>query len=130
LFKSLRITNRNDPSAMKSILTSLGENISSREMPWKQQIEWLESLDLSDSEKRSAAQGLTTIGWEEGEDAEYASWLVEFMPISTERNYLVWRATIGFWTAADPESAGAFLKQQGIDPDDMIKLDREGYLRK
>lgn len=60
---------------------------------------------------------------------DLAAKLLDSLPTSKERNYLVWRAMTVFSSPQDTANRSDFLKQQGIDHEEMLKLDRDGYLR-
>lgn len=64
-----------------------------------------------------------------GDEKHVAKWLLDSIPASQERNYLLWRTTTSLWRAADPSAVELMLRRQGIDPEEMSKLNREGHLR-
>ncbi len=46
-----------------------------------------------------------------------------------ETDYLVWHALTVFASPQDTAIRSDFLKQQGINHEEMLKLDRDEYLR-
>ncbi len=86
---------------------------------------WANSLGMSDPEKLLAFESLNKID-PSGPDGEiYARWFATFMPESDERKALVWKS-VNVWvqTQADELEAIEFLKEQAIDPQEMIRRER------
>ncbi|MGJ8634833.1 MAG: hypothetical protein ACSHX7_13025, partial [Luteolibacter sp.] len=88
---------------------------------------WLDGMDLSEAERIAFAPALYSVE-NAGEGEEVAKWLLKSVPASRERNYLVWRATLPL-RMTEPEEAEALFEKEGIDPEAMEELARQGYLR-
>lgn len=94
---------------------------------WDEVAVWLDGMDLSEAERIAFAPALYSVE-NAGEGEEVAKWLLKSVPASQERNYLVWRATLPL-RMTEPEEAEALFEKEGIDPEAMEELAREGYLR-
>lgn len=130
MFQTLRSQLSSDSESMKTTLTSLGQNIVNREKSWDAMVGWMQQLNLSDSEKLTSAAALNS-GMNDSSlhGQELADKVMGFLPPSKERDYLVWRSVTVFSSTYDPPVRSAFLKAQGIDDAEMLKLDRNGFLR-
>ena len=130
IFNTLRNQLSSDSASTKATLTSLCENIANREKSWDPMFGWLGNLNLSDKEKLSAAYAVNNgMSKSSLHGQELAAKLLDYLPPSKERNYLVWRAMTVFASPQDTAVRSDFLKQQGINHEEMLKLDRDEYLR-
>jgi hypothetical protein len=78
---------------------------------------------MSDSEKFLIFDCLNSID-PSGSDGEiYARWFARFMPESDARKALVWKS-VNVWVQTDAPKAIEFLKEQGIDPQEMMRRER------
>lgn len=128
VFEHLRENPMSDSGEMNGVQRALFTNVRKRAETWKGFEDWLDGMHLSHEEKWGLAPVLeSAAGW--GEEHHVARWLLETLPESQERDYLVWRTTTGFWQASDPVAVSDLLQQQGINPEEMMKLNQEGYLR-
>lgn len=110
--------------SMKAGLASLfGRFGDARESPAESR-KWAESLEMSDSEKLLMFDFFDTIDISERDGEDYARWFAKFMPESNERKRLVWKAC-NDWGRTNAEETLAFLAEQGIDPQEMIRLGRD-----
>lgn len=116
-----------DRAKMTGILGPLFANVRKRVESWDEFAAWLGDMNLSDEMKKSVAPALQRAG-ALGEEKKIAKWLLDSLPPSKERDYLVWRTTTGFWEASAPAEAAMLLREQGIDPEEMLELNRKNYL--
>jgi hypothetical protein len=85
---------------------------------------WADTLEMSAAEKLLMFDSLYNITISGADGEEYARWFAKFMPDSIERKRLVWKA-FNYWSQTNPKEALAFLADQNIDPQEMIRLGRE-----
>lgn len=126
IFNHVRGAPLPDQAKMTGILQPLFANVRGRMESWQDFASWLDGMNLSAEEKKMAAAALPG---DMDDEKHVAKWLLDSIPASRERNYLLWRTTTGLWRAADPSAVELMLRQQGIDPEEMSELNREGYLR-
>ncbi len=121
LFLAFRDHLQPRPELMKVGLASLFRRFEdARESPAESR-KWADSLKMTDAEKLLIFDSLDNITISKQDGEEYARWFAKFMPESIERKRLVWRAC-NYWAA---EKTMAFLAEQGIDPQEMIRLGRD-----
>ena len=128
VFRQLFVKPMSNRGKMIGILGALFGNVRKHAPSWDGFAAWLGGMTLSDEMKKSVAPALERVV-AHGEEEKIAAWLLDSLPPSKERDYLVWRTTIGFWAASGPAEAAALLREQGIDPEEMMELNRKGYLR-
>jgi len=126
LFLALRDRYHSRPDQMKHGLASLFQRFDdARESPAELR-KWADSLGMSDPEKLLIFDSLNRIypGPTDGE--AYARWFATFMPEGYSRKALVWKA-VNVWvrTQSDELKAIEFLREQGIDPQEMIRRGNE-----
>jgi hypothetical protein len=122
LFLAIRDHFRSRPELMKVGLASLFRRFEdARESPAELR-QWADSLEMSDAEKFLIFDSLDNITIREGDGEEYARWFATFMPQSPARKRLVWKA-LSSWDRMDSEKAMAFIVEQGIDLQEMRRLD-------
>ncbi len=124
LFLAFRDHYHSRPELMKIGFASLFRRFeNARESPAESR-QWADSLKMSDTEKLLIFDSLDNITIKEGEGENYARWFARFMPESTERKRLIWRAC-NDWGRTDAEKTLAFLAEQSMDPQEMIRLERD-----
>jgi hypothetical protein len=128
-FKQLRENPLSNPGQLSGVLGPLFENVRKNRTSWTDFKGWLDEMNLSDEENLMIASTVVSPSEERGEEKEVAMWLLESLPESKQRNYLVWLTTIGFGDPSDPAFVSNLLQQQGINPEEMMKLNQQGYLR-
>jgi aryl carrier-like protein len=132
LLQSLRTHFHLEPEMVKSGVASLklmkvglaslfGRFRDGRESPAEIR-KWADSLGMSDTEKFLICDSLSNIDINEQNSEEYARWFATFLPPSEVRKSLVWKAA-NYWGPKDRSKAMEFLKEQGIDPQEMIRRD-------
>ncbi len=122
LFHAYRDHFSSQPELMKNALVSLcGRFNYTRDSPPEVR-QWMDSLNVTDDEKLLMFDGLKGINISRSDGEEFAKWFAEFMPESKERDTLVWKAFCE-WDGSDLPAAAAFLKDQGIDPEEMVRRD-------
>ncbi len=125
LFQAARERYGNQPAAMKGILTSLCRRFQfTRESPSESR-KWVESLGMTDAEKLLAFDGLRGLSVPPENGEEFTKWFAKFMPESYERRELVWKTSWG-WAQEDGASARKFLKELGIDGEELIRREMGG----
>jgi hypothetical protein len=130
MLQALRNQFSSDQASLKTALTGICQNMADRGKSWDHMLGWLENLHLTDREKLGAAYVVNN--WMSNssmQGQELAAQVLGFLPASKERNYLVWRAVTAFGDQDDLVARADFLKQQNINHEEMLKLDRDGYLR-
>ena len=130
MFQALRNPLASDQAALRTALTSLCENFATRDRSWEHILGWLQTLNLSDKEKLCAAHAVNN--WMSDASIhgqELAAKVLDFMPPSKERDYLVWRAVTFFGNPNDSAAGSEYLKQLNIDHEEMLRLARDEYLR-
>ncbi len=127
VFGHLRENPLLDRSKMSGIVGPLLRNMR-KGQSWEEFASRLDEMNLSDEESKWIAPVMEGAA-ELGEEGNVAKWLLKSLPASEERDFLLWRTTIGFWQASDPAGAAALLLEQGIDGKEMMELERKGYLR-
>jgi hypothetical protein len=124
LFLALRAHLHSRPDLMKAGFVSLFRRFrDARESPAELR-KWVDSLGMADAEKLLVFDSLENIDISGADGEEYARWFAKFMPESDERKRLVWKAC-NYWVRTDTEKALAFLAEHGIDPQEMIRLERD-----
>jgi hypothetical protein len=124
LFLAFRDHYHSRPELMKFGLASLFQPFqNTRESPAESR-QWADSLELSDAEKFLMFDSLDNITISAGDAEDYARWFAKFMPESTERKRLIWKAC-NDWGRKDAGKTLAFLAEHGIDPQEMIRLERD-----
>jgi hypothetical protein len=122
LFLALRDQFHSRPELMKIGLASLFQPVqNTRESPTELR-QWADSLKMSDAEKLLIFENLNNIDITQQDSEDYSRWFAKFMPESNERKRLVWKAC-GKWEQTDPEKTLAFLAEQGLDPQEMMRLE-------
>lgn len=123
LFLAFRDHLHSRPELMKVGSASLFRRFEdARESPAESR-KWAESLEMSNSEKLLMFDSFDNINISERDGEDYARWFAKFMPESNERKRLVWKAC-NYWGRTDAEKTLAFLAEQGIDPHEMSRLER------
>lgn len=112
------------PEQIKKALVSLCERFNYNGDSPREVRRWMDSLNVTDDEKLLMFDGLRGINISRSDGEEFAKWFAGFMPESKERDTLVWKAYCE-WDGSDLPAAAAFLKEQGIDPEEMIRRDME-----
>jgi|LakMenEpi03Aug12_release.lakeMendotaPanAssembly.Ray.scaffolds.fasta_scaffold715134_2 hypothetical protein len=109
---------------MKVGLASLFRRFeNARELPAELR-KWADSLKMTDAEKLLIFDSLDNITISRKDGEEYARWFATFMPESTERKRLVWKA-YNHWGRTDAGKTLVFLAEQNIGPQEMIRLGRD-----
>ena len=120
LFLALRDHYGSQPQEMKEALTALCQKFSYDANLPADSRKWADSLGMTDAEKLLMFEGLKGINIHPADGEDYARWFASFMPESQERIELIWVAARE-WATADPAKSSAFLKAQGIDPEEMMR---------
>lgn len=123
LFLAFRDHYHSRPELKKISFASLFRRFDdARESPAELR-KWADSLEMSAAEKFLIFDSLDNITISAGDAEDYARWFAKFMPESTERKRLIWKAC-NDWGRKDAEKTLVFLVEQGIDPQEMIRLGR------
>lgn len=125
LFQAARERYGAQPASMKEILTSLCKRFQFTRESASESRKWVESLGMTDAEKLLAFDGLRGLSVPPENGEEFTKWFAKFMPESNERRELVWK-TSWTWAQEDGASAREFLKELGIDGEEMIRLEMGG----
>ena len=125
LFLAFRDRYRARPEWMKAGLVALCGKFSDTRTSPAASRKWAESLGMSDAEKLLMFDGLDRVEIRPTDGKDYATWFFRFMPKSPARDRLVWQA-LNEWRQVDDVGARAFLKEQGIDPMDMNRIEMDG----
>lgn len=124
LFLAFRDHYHSRPELMKAGLAPLFRRFDdARESPAESR-KWAESLEMSDSEKLLMFDSFDNINISERDGEDYARWFAKFMPESNEQKRLIWKAC-NYWGRIDATKTLAFLAEQNIDPQEMIRLGRD-----
>lgn len=124
LFLAFRDHYHSRPELMKAGLAPLFRRFEdARESPAESR-QWADSLEMTDAEKLLVFESLDNISITQQDGEDYARWFAKFMPKSNERKRLVWKAC-NYWGRTDAEKTLAFLAEQNIDPQEMIRLGRD-----
>ena len=125
LFLAFRDRYRARPEWMKAGLVALCGKFSDTRTSPAASRKWAESLGMSDAEKLLMFDGPYRVEIRPTDGKDYATWFFKFMPKSPARDRLVWQA-LNEWRQVDDMGARAFLKEQGIDPMDMNRIEMDG----
>ncbi len=124
LFHAYRAHFASQPEQRKKFLVTLCGRFENSEDSPPEVRKWLDTLDVTDTEKLVMFDGLRGINVLRSDGEQFAKWFAGFMPESRERDLLVWKACCE-WDASDPPAAAAFLKEQGIDREEMLRWEME-----
>lgn len=125
LFQAARERYGTQPASMKEILTTLCKRFQNTRESASESRKWVESLGMTAAEKLLAFDGLRGLSVPPENGEEFTKWFAKFMPESYERRQLVWK-TSWTWVQKDGAGASAFLKELGIDGEEMIKREMGG----
>jgi len=118
MFRALRDRRDDRPKLMEQAFASLCEDQSNP----PDAREWLEKIGMSDDEKIQFHEGITeSMATRSQLSLEDARWVADFMPASPERDTMIWNIVKMENPSDGLESVMAFLKEQGIDPEAMIR---------
>lgn len=122
LFLASRNRSQSQPGAMEPVLTSLCERFGHSAVPSHETIALINRLGMTDEEKPLLLKVLRGTNVPDSGKQKFAEWLAAFLPDSSEKKLLLWRASWG-WTGSD---SAKFLKEQGIDPEEMMRREMGG----
>lgn len=122
LFLAMREHFRSRPDEMKIGLDSLSRRFTQSQLPPAEVIGRVSGLGMSDAEKLLMSDRLGEINILPKDGKEYAVWFSKFIPKSPAGDHLIFKA-IEQWGQVDETGARAFLKEQGIDPMEMIRIE-------
>lgn len=125
LFQAARERYGAQPASMKKILTILCKRFQNTRESALESRKWVESLGMTDAEKLLSYDGLKRLSVPPENGEEFTKWFANFMPESNERRQLVWK-TSWTWAQKDGAGASAFLKELGIDGEEMMKREMGG----
>ena len=124
LFLAFRDHFRSRPGLMKVGLASLFRRFEDARKSPAELRQWADSLEMSAAEKLLIFDSLDSINLTQQDGEDYARWFAKFMPESNERMRLIWKAC-NYWGRTEAEKTMAFLAEQNIDPQEMIRLGRD-----
>ncbi|MFC7336876.1 hypothetical protein ACFQY0_06785 [Haloferula chungangensis] len=110
-----------DPAIANGLIGPLFFKLKGPETPWNEFQESLAELNLDETEISRYAPAISQTR-QLGEEPEVANWLLNHLPPSQDREFLLWQTTQGFWEAKDPAGVAKFLQEQKIDPEEMTQL--------
>lgn len=116
LFLAARERFDSHPAEMKEVLFSLSRRFNDPTRPVAETKEWLESLEMTESEKLVMAEGVgRTSGHFNKDPVTHARWIAEFLRPSKERDSLIF-GTLEPLMQADPPGISAIMKELGVEP--------------
>lgn len=128
LFDAIRRTPLDDKAALTGLLHQIFRQKRDDDKSWTFFSTWLSERNLTEKEKQFVAPALVSV-LDVHEPPKVAEWLINGLPQSQERDFLIWRMTQGYWEATDPVAASKLLEEHSINSEEMHKLDREGFMR-
>ena len=116
LFLAARERFNSLPSEMKEVLHSFCNRFNDANRPVAETKEWLESLNMTETEKQIVAEGVGhTSGDFNPDPVKHARWIAEFLRPSKERDSLIF-GTLEPLMQADPPGISALMKELGVEP--------------
>ncbi len=124
LFQALRDHYHSHPESLEAGYSSVFQPFQDARRSPAELRKWVDSLEMTDAEKLLMFDTFDNIQIDATNAEEYARWFAKFMPESPARKRLVWKAC-DYWVRTDLEKTLAFLAEQNIDPQEMIRLGRD-----
>jgi hypothetical protein len=132
IFNAIRQNPIDGTAKTTGILSQLFKQVRSEAHSWNFFTSWLDDMKLSEQEKLEIAPAVARITdhQDNKEASKAADWILDSLPPSRERDFLLWKTTQGYWETTDLEAVKLLLSEQKIDVDEMIQLANDGFMQK